>query len=385
MRSRFCNFTARLPLRRPDRQRAPSPAVRVLQRPREPAGPGDILQYLIRLQPGAGRLRNSDRRASRFDDENDGDDCRPDRQNCDVPRTITLIGARHVLGAFNLLRVLKRPSLHALRCRRAMTIGRSRHGPADFFLESLASKLSTVLLLPFTVATCLWRPSSAWAWPPACGRWAARSSGLRWRKARRRTRALVNTSATSASQGVAGRHDRLPAGSIAQLPHKRRRAPRRRHGAGPGRDPAPATPSTQRRVESGSIWTRARRSGGLQRQSEAAWRAAAMTTPNRSTSFADAGLPGLLGHSHWRNSLIYGEAPELTSRSARPVARSGARVMGRGHDYDKDMPISGKPGRWRRKAIALEELLPRNVLLRDFEGALQARWFCPAGHRCRPT
>lgn len=75
------------------------------------------------------------------------------------------------------------------------------------------------------------------------------------------------------------------------------------------------------------------------------------------------------GHSHWRNSLIHGEG--LNDIAIEGPGLIWGKGLGRGHDYDKDMPISGKPG-VGDKAIALKNC--RNVLLRDFK-MLQAGWF----------
>ncbi len=75
------------------------------------------------------------------------------------------------------------------------------------------------------------------------------------------------------------------------------------------------------------------------------------------------------GHSHWRNSLIHGEG--LNDIAIEGPGLIWGKGLGRGHVYDKDMPISGKPG-VGDKAIALKNC--RNVLLRDFK-MLQAGWF----------
>lgn len=75
------------------------------------------------------------------------------------------------------------------------------------------------------------------------------------------------------------------------------------------------------------------------------------------------------GHSHWRNSLIWGEG--LTDIAIEGPGLIWGKGLGRGHDYDFDMPISGRPG-VGDKSIALK--LCRNVLLRDFR-MLQAGWF----------
>ncbi|WP_374188364.1 rhamnogalacturonidase [Asticcacaulis biprosthecium] len=75
------------------------------------------------------------------------------------------------------------------------------------------------------------------------------------------------------------------------------------------------------------------------------------------------------GHGHWRNSLIWGEG--LNDIAIEGPGLIWGKGLGRGHDYDKGMPISGRPG-VGDKAIALK--LCRNVLLRDFR-MLQAGWF----------
>ena len=75
------------------------------------------------------------------------------------------------------------------------------------------------------------------------------------------------------------------------------------------------------------------------------------------------------GHGHWRNSLIHGE--NLNDIAIEGPGLIWGKGLGRGHVYDKDMPISGKPG-VGDKAIALKNC--RNVLLRDFK-MLQAGWF----------
>lgn len=75
------------------------------------------------------------------------------------------------------------------------------------------------------------------------------------------------------------------------------------------------------------------------------------------------------GHSHWRNSLIHGEG--LNDIAIEGPGLIWGKGLGRGHDYDKDMPISGRPG-VGDKTIALKNC--RNVLLRDFK-VLEGGWF----------
>jgi polygalacturonase len=82
------------------------------------------------------------------------------------------------------------------------------------------------------------------------------------------------------------------------------------------------------------------------------------------------------GHSHWRNALIWGEGLEdVTIEGPGLIWGKG---LGRGHDYDVGMPISGRPG-VGDKTIALK--LCRNVTLRDFR-VLQGGWFALLATGC---
>jgi polygalacturonase len=75
------------------------------------------------------------------------------------------------------------------------------------------------------------------------------------------------------------------------------------------------------------------------------------------------------GHNHWHNSLIWGEG--LSNVSIRGPGMIWGKGLSRGHDDDKDLPDTMKPG-VGNKAIALKHCT--NVLLRDFS-ILQGGWF----------
>ncbi|HEU0066969.1 MAG TPA: glycoside hydrolase family 28 protein [Sphingomonas sp.] len=75
------------------------------------------------------------------------------------------------------------------------------------------------------------------------------------------------------------------------------------------------------------------------------------------------------GHGHWRNALIWGEGLENIAIEGGGLI--WGRGLGRGHDYDRDRPISGRPG-VGDKSIALK--LCRNVRLSDFR-VLEGGWF----------
>ncbi|USQ98468.1 rhamnogalacturonidase [Caulobacter sp. RL271] len=75
------------------------------------------------------------------------------------------------------------------------------------------------------------------------------------------------------------------------------------------------------------------------------------------------------GHSHWANSLIYGEG--LHDIAIVGQGLIWGKGLSRGHRFDTDPPDVSGPG-VGDKAIALKNC--RNVLLRDFK-VLQGGWF----------
>ncbi len=75
------------------------------------------------------------------------------------------------------------------------------------------------------------------------------------------------------------------------------------------------------------------------------------------------------GHNHWHNSLIWGE--DIHDFSILGPGLIYGKGLSRGHDDDKDLPDTNKPG-VGNKAIALKNC--RNVILRDFS-ILQGGWF----------
>ncbi|MDB5455133.1 MAG: hypothetical protein JWP92_718, partial [Caulobacter sp.] len=75
------------------------------------------------------------------------------------------------------------------------------------------------------------------------------------------------------------------------------------------------------------------------------------------------------GHSHWRNSLIWGE--DLHDLAIVGAGLIHGKGLSRGHRFDGDPPDISAPG-VGNKAIALKNC--RNVLLRDFR-ILQGGWF----------
>src|SRR6202000_548409 len=75
------------------------------------------------------------------------------------------------------------------------------------------------------------------------------------------------------------------------------------------------------------------------------------------------------GHNHWHNSLIWGE--DLHDISISGPGLIWGKGLSRGHDDDKNLPDTKKPG-GGNKSIALKNC--RNVQLRDFS-VLEAGWF----------
>ena len=75
------------------------------------------------------------------------------------------------------------------------------------------------------------------------------------------------------------------------------------------------------------------------------------------------------GHSHWANSLIWGE--DLHDIAIVGAGLIWGKALSRGHRFDDDPPDVSGPG-VGDKAIALKNC--RNVLLRDFR-ILQGGWF----------
>ncbi len=75
------------------------------------------------------------------------------------------------------------------------------------------------------------------------------------------------------------------------------------------------------------------------------------------------------GHNHWHNSLLWGEG--LHDLSIIGHGLIWGKGLSRGHDDDKNLPDTTKPG-VGNKAIALKNC--RNVTLRDFS-ILQGGWF----------
>ena len=75
------------------------------------------------------------------------------------------------------------------------------------------------------------------------------------------------------------------------------------------------------------------------------------------------------GHNHWHNSLIWGE--DLHNISITGPGLIWGKGLSRGHDDDKNLPDTKKPG-VGNKSIALKNC--RIVQLRDFS-VLEAGWF----------
>ncbi len=75
------------------------------------------------------------------------------------------------------------------------------------------------------------------------------------------------------------------------------------------------------------------------------------------------------GHNHWHNSLIWGE--DLHDIAIFGPGLIWGKGLSRGHEFDKDLPPTGKPG-VGNKAIALKNC--HNVILRDFS-ILAGGWF----------
>jgi polygalacturonase len=75
------------------------------------------------------------------------------------------------------------------------------------------------------------------------------------------------------------------------------------------------------------------------------------------------------GHNHWHNSLLWGE--DLHDVSIRGPGLIWGKGLSRGHDDDKDLPNTTRPG-VGNKAIALKNC--RNVILQNFS-ILAGGWF----------
>ncbi|RRA49425.1 glycoside hydrolase family 28 protein [Acidipila sp. EB88] len=75
------------------------------------------------------------------------------------------------------------------------------------------------------------------------------------------------------------------------------------------------------------------------------------------------------GHNHWHNSLLWGE--DIHDVSILGPGLIWGKGLSRGHDFDKELPDTKKPG-VGNKAIALKNC--RNVVLRDFS-ILKGGWF----------
>jgi polygalacturonase len=75
------------------------------------------------------------------------------------------------------------------------------------------------------------------------------------------------------------------------------------------------------------------------------------------------------GHNHWHNSLLWGEG--ISDVSIEGPGLIWGKGLSRGHDNDKDLPDTKKPG-VGNKTIALKNC--HNVTLRDFS-ILQGGWF----------